>query len=273
MNDTAVEWAQKSWNVITGCYHACRNQYCYNTMKNSAPLNRFGALYIDERGEQVRVKDWRKREKGGIYIARRGERYPYGYAPTYHPARLDMPKKRKKPARIFVVDTGDLFGKWVPAEWINSILDVVRVCPQHTFIFLTKNPVRLLEFSFPRHAWVGTSISTTEDSHRVDIIKKTDTLVRFLSIEPLLGPLHDIDFLGLQWIILGAQTGRNAPLPDHVWVDDIVNRAKALSIPVFIKNNLKGLCDHAQQEYPQSTDGPAQQELFPREVNLIAGGA
>ena len=96
-------------------------------------------------------------------MAARGEIYPWGYDCTYYPHRLTEPGKVRQPSRIFVSDTGDLFGRWVPKAWISEVLAVATECWWHTFIFLTKNPEKYREFVFPPNTWVGTSVTSDRD--------------------------------------------------------------------------------------------------------------
>lgn len=251
MNKTSIEWTDYTWNPITGCLHPCRNIYCYNTMKATSPLNRFGAIFINNKGKKVFEKDWHKRESNKTHIALKGEIYPYGYDPTFYPHRMDAPKKVRKPSRIFVVDTGDMFGSWVPSEWIESILQKVRLYNWHTYQFLTKNPKRLFEFEFPSNSWVGVSVTSDKDKASVDILKKVKATVRFLSIEPLLGDIK-FDFDGVQWVIVGAQTGKNPVRPEREWIDNIIKKAHRRRIAVFTKDNLLPYYPFSIKEFPQS---------------------
>lgn len=249
MNKTSIEWCDYTWNPITGCFHPCRNTYCYNTMKATSPLNRFGAKYLDVDGIFKYEKDWRKRQTGKCHIARKGEIYPYGYDPTFYPHRLDEPLKVKKQSKIFVVDTGDMFGNWIPEEWIKSIMEIVEKCNWHTFQFLTKNPERLIKYEFPENAWAGTSVNSDRDKNRAETIKKAKAKVKFLSIEPLLGPIT-FDLKGIDWIIIGAQTGKNPVKPDKKWIEVIVKQAQKLNISLFFKENIKSYSDFFVQQYP-----------------------
>lgn len=253
MNKTTIEWCDYTWNPVTGCLHSCRYVYCYNTIKSTSPLNRFGARYVNEQGTPVYEKDWRLRENGKSHVAKKGEIYPFGYDPTFYPHRLEEPLKVKKGGRVFVVDTGDLFGNFIPTEWINAVIDVARRCPQHTFQFLTKNPKRLLDFTFPDNAWVGTSINSDKDRKRVDIIKKVAAPVKYLSIEPLLGRVG-FSLEGLQWIIIGAQTGGNAVKPKKEWVEELLLEAKKHNIPVFLKENLQLYYQLDRKEFPSEVN-------------------
>jgi len=137
----------------------------------------------------------------------------------------------------------DLFGEWVPYEWIENIFDMVAACKQHRFLFLTKNPRRYLELAIkdigmPTNAFYGFTVTNLEN---IKVIHAADIggLKNFVSIEPLLsGPNNLIEFSNINWIIVGAQTGPGAKLPEPQWIDDIVTMARAQNIPIFLKNNL-----------------------------------
>lgn len=120
MNKTKIEWADYTWNPVTGCKHGC--SYCY--------------------------------------AKRIAMRFTGHFKPTFHPDRLMQPYKQKKPSKIFVCSMADLFGGWVQKEWIDMILTVAQANQQHTFQFLTKNPRRYDEFNFPGNCWLGTTIDT-----------------------------------------------------------------------------------------------------------------
>jgi protein gp37 len=249
MNRTPIEWTDFTWNPVTGCLHPCRLDYCYNTVKATAPLNRFGARFLDDRGELTAEKVWRNRQNGGLHVAKKGEIYPFGYDPTFYPHRLSEPTKRKKPSKIFVVDTGDLLGHWVPEDWVETVFEVIASCPQHAFQVLTKNPVRLVDREIPDNLWVGTSVSTNADLGRVETVRGLSAPVKFLSIEPLLGPI-EFDANGLDWLIIGAQTGKNAIPPAQEWVETIVNAASAAAVPLFLKDNLGPFYPTAIRQFP-----------------------
>jgi protein gp37 len=197
----------------------------------------------------METSKWRRRETGEIHIARKGERIPYGFDPTFYPHRLDDPLKKRRPSKIFVCDCGDLWGEWVPKEWIEEVLKVVRKCPQHTFQFLTKNPQRYLDFELPDNSWAGTTVTSNEDYGRAIIMKKVKVPVKFLSIEPLLGEVN-FSFNGIQWIIIGAQTGRNPLRPKKEWIEKILSNARKLEIPIFLKNNLRPYYPVSLQQFP-----------------------
>lgn len=137
----------------------------------------------------------------------------------------------------------------MPKIWIEKILDIVNQCPHHTFQFLTKNPKRYLEFVFPDNAWVGTSINSDEDKHRIDILLNAKARIKYLSIEPLLGEVSCLD--GVQWIIVGAQTGKNPIAPKIEWIERILKLSEALEIPVFMKGNLKPYYQSFIHQFPE----------------------
>lgn len=230
MNRTKIEWATHTWNPVTGCWGPGGSQ--------ETP-NRCSYCYAHKMA---------KRFYGGV---------PAGdnFSPLLIESKLGEPSRVKKPARIFVCSMGDLFGEWVPWEWIELVLQQVRSNPQHTFMFLTKNPKRYQEFNpWPRNAWVGT---TVEDQaaclERVPHLYKAVPAVRFISFEPLLGvintgfaggyPLLGVitGFAGgyIDWFIIGAMTGPGAVKPAPVWVYYLISQALERRVPVFLKNNLE----------------------------------
>jgi protein gp37 len=164
--------------------------------------------------------------------------------PTFHPKRLDEIGSLKKPSKIFVVSTGDLFGDWVPEEWILQVLKVVAQHPEHTFQFLTKNPKRYKDFYFTSNCWLGTTINSYKDQRRVSELRSVDftywgaaqQIKMFVSIEPLLEPLNGYMPL-VDWIIVGADSNAGAAKPQNEWLDDIIQNARRLGLPVWVKDN------------------------------------
>lgn len=137
---------------------------------------------------------------------------------------------------------GDLFGEWVPREWIDAVLQVVRECPQHTFIFLSKNPARYEDYEWPANCWIGATVESSYTASRLVYVSRIKAAVRFVSFEPLLGPVEKFDLADLKdlnWVIIGAQTGPSARPAAPGWVKNIISQARAANIPVFLKNNLK----------------------------------
>jgi protein gp37 len=247
MRKTLIEWTDWTWNPLTGCLSRC--SYCYNIRPGSL-LSRFGAAYIERGKTCIETSNWRKRETGKLHIARKGERIPFGFDPTFYPHRLEDPLKKGRSSKIFVCDCGDLWGDWVPNEWIDEVLKVVKKCPQHTFQFLTKNPQRYLDFEpLPENSWAGTTVTSNEDYERTKIMKKVKVPIRFLSIEPLLGEVT-FPFDNIEWIIIGAMTGKNPVRPKKEWIDRILSNARKHGIPIFLKNNLRSCYSFSLQQFP-----------------------
>lgn len=199
MNKSGIEWTQFTSNPIKGkCLHNC--WYCY--------------------AEKIRV------------------RYGWPEAITWVGRELIEIQKRKKPSIIFMGSMYDIFGEWVKDGMIEAILNTTRVCSQHTFLFLTKNAVRPSYFDFPENCWVG----VTDDCHDSDTYPLDDfgewitTTKKFISFEPLLGPLGTSIPVDVDQIIIGAMTGPEAIKPQRLWIDAIIE--KAGDRPVFLKDNL-----------------------------------
>jgi protein gp37 len=219
-------------------------------MKATSPMLRFGAQWIDAAGTKHADRNWKSKENGGCHVAKQGEIYPFGYDPTFYPHRLEEPYKVTAPSKIFVVDTGDLFGGWVPKAWIEKVLTVIKECDWHTFILLTKNPEGYGTIHYPENAWLGTSVNSDADAGRATAMIPVRAAIKYLSIEPLLGqitfPLDAFD-----WIIVGAQTGKNAPVPQKSWADKILREAEKKRIFRFVKSNLRSYYpDLDYKEFP-----------------------
>lgn len=200
LGDKGINWTDATWNPITGCNHGC--PYCYARR-----------LY---------------------------ERFGRSFSPAFHPDELPAPTRRKKATKIFVGSTADVFGNWVPNDWVRSILSVVRECPQHTFQFLTKAPHNLVKFNhWPRNCWVGaTANNQAMMDNAIFCLALTDAPVKFISAEPLLGPIA-ADLSGIDWLIIGAQTGTHPLQPEHDWVNSLIECARQSGTAVFFKENLR----------------------------------
>ncbi|MCL2215422.1 MAG: phage Gp37/Gp68 family protein [Defluviitaleaceae bacterium] len=277
MNKTDIDWCDRTWNPITGCYHDCEYCYadefqrryrgclheghrangcCYN------PHGRPGELILQP-GDEAYIhpladKNYPifdleeplpfKTEKGEITKAP----YPFGFIPTLHRYRLRKPTTIKTPQNVFVGSMADGFGSWVPDEWIEQVFRACEAAPQHRYLFLTKNAQRYDCLSYllakgKKHGnwWFGVS-ATNQDSFD----KQADGLDfyaqpcnAFVSLEPLHGPI-ELDGLGnphgIRWVIVGAETGRNPiTTPKPEWVYAIVDACKAAGVPVFLKDNLQ----------------------------------
>ena len=202
MNRTKIEWTEYSWNPITGCKHGC--WYCY-------------AKKLTQRFKKI---------------------FPNGFEPTFYPERLKEPWELKKPSKIFVCSIADLFAPWTPQEWREEVFDSMLWCPvKHTFQMLTKNPENISDAEFPDNFWFGATVSTQEETWRIDELRKVNAKIRFVSFEPLLGPIK-ADLRGIQWIIIGKLTGSKKVKLNLDWVHELTGLAWDRSIPVFQKDNL-----------------------------------
>ena len=244
MNKTKIDWADMTWNPVTGCLHGC--EYCYARKI----ANRFGNKYfpygldINELDEQL------DGEKGK-------DPYPFGFLPTFHRYRLDEPSKIKKPQNIFVCSMADLFGDWVPDEWIQAVFTACEAAPQHRYLFLTKNPKGLCSLANKKilptndNFWYGTTINTQRDLiYPGRLFDNT-----FISIEPILEHLYSGigSFSRASWLIVGAETGnrKDKVVPKKEWIDNIVETAKLTQASVFMKESLRSLMGaDFRQEFP-----------------------
>ncbi|MGH3965747.1 MAG: DUF5131 family protein [Pseudonocardiaceae bacterium] len=225
-----ISWADWSWNPVTGCLHGC--DYCY--AREIATSERYAASY------------------------------PVGFTPLYHPERLPAPEHTKPGAgakgRVFVCSMADLYGRWVPDEWIESVHKVERENPQWEYLHLTKFPDRYPDLDLPATAWVGTSV---DEQRRVRIAERAfskinGVKVKWLSLEPLREPLEFADLSMFDWVVIGAQTGTLQPdgyvppfAPPFEWVARIVLQAREAGCKVHLKPNLVSSPGMAMpDEYP-----------------------
>ena len=237
---TGPGWSEYSYNPVSGCRHPCRDIYCYNTTKSNGVLNRFGSRYYDRKTKTFMTeKKWRKRETKGhrLCVAIKGEKYPHGYDPCFYPHRLHEPRSPRITQRVFVSDVGDLFGSWIPDRWIQQVIDAMKTYPWHKYFLCTKNPKRYVEFVFPTCCWLGATVTSDADVRTLQIMQNLSYPKKYLSIEPLMGPLT-ASLRGIQWIVIGAMTGEDPFVPENVWVDEIVKQARKRKILIYMKENL-----------------------------------
>lgn len=180
--------------------------------------------------------------------------YPYGFLPTLHRYRLNE-YLNKKSRNIFVCSMADLFGEWVPDSWIYEVFEACGKAPQHNYLFLTKNPGRyekLLNCYMPPNMWFGWSQTGPAGA---DFSFSTHHSVHtFISIEPLLKPFEEYHIRGIDWVIIGAETGRRKDkvVPKCEWIESIVEQCQAESIPVFMKSSLAEIWGKPlMQEFPK----------------------
>jgi protein gp37 len=207
---SAIEWTQATWNPVTGC------------TKISPGCKRCYAERIATRLQAMGQP-----------------RYANGFRVTLHPDLVDLPRRWWTPRLIFVNSMSDLFHEAVPEEFIRRVFDTMVVCTQHTFQILTKRSQRLAELAsqlpWPRHIWMGVSVEHQRYTHRIACLRQTGAPVKFLSLEPLLGPLPNLDLQDIDWVIVGGESGPGARPMDPSWVIDIRDQCQRAKIPFFFK--------------------------------------
>jgi protein gp37 len=165
--------------------------------------------------------------------------YVNGFDLTLHERALQLPLKWKKPQTIFVNSMSDLFHKEVPIEFILRVFDVMRRANWHHYQILTKRSARLLELDpilpWASHIWMGVSVETEDYSFRIDHLRQTTAQVKFLSLEPLLGPLQRLNLRAIDWVIVGGESGPGARPMNPFWVIDIRNQCQKAGVPFFFK--------------------------------------
>ncbi len=203
-------------------------------------VHRFSTTEDDE--NQIYVDD-----KPEINSQGRKVPYPHGFAPTFHRYRLDQIRhwKDEMPRNIFICSMADIFGDWVPEEWIWQIADALNTAPQHNYLFLTKNPTRMVQLlqmgviEQKDNYWFGTTTTSEKD-----IFFTSKTANAYVSIEPMHGPLHEITKAvtseDLKWAIIGAETGnrKGKIIPEKEWVLEASEAFREVGIPVFMKDSL-----------------------------------
>lgn len=207
---SSIEWTESTWNPLTGCTKVspgCKHCYAERMAKR---LHAMGQ-----------------------------PNYANGFKLTLHPQALEIPLSWKKPQIIFVNSMSDLFHKDVPMEFIQQVFDVMRRADWHTFQVLTKRSERLLELDsqieWPDNVWMGVSVENQDYKFRIDDLRRTHAKIKFLSLEPLLGPLPKLNLRSINWVIVGGESGPGArPLMEE-WVIDIRDQCRAKHVPFFFK--------------------------------------
>jgi len=165
--------------------------------------------------------------------------YRNGFHLTLHENAIEKPLEWKKPQVIFVNSMSDLFHKDVPVEFVLEVFDVMKRAHWHTFQVLTKRAERLEEFSpkidWPENVWMGVSVENQDYTFRIDHLRRTNAKTKFLSLEPLLGPLHNLNLKGINWAIVGGESGPGARPIEQAWVTDIRDQCLRVKVPFFFK--------------------------------------
>ena len=242
MKNTKIEWADNTWNPLTGCYHGC--PYCYArgiATRFASKEKRLNARAFDS-GECVVIL-----HEPYVFEGKK-EPYPFGFIPTFHVYRLNELQTMKKGKTIFVCSMSDLFGEWVNDGIISQIIDACRKTPQHTYLFLTKNPTRYDDLFVKgiikpgdTNFWLGSTVTELGDPAHYNSAINT-----FWSVEPILAPWPDKpinkknSYAFPKWVILGAETGnrKNKVVPKKEWVNHIVDMCREMGVPIFMKDSL-----------------------------------
>ncbi len=210
MAKSAIEWTESTWNPITGCTKISPGcKHCYA-------------------------------ERMSIRLKAMGQpNYVNGFHLTVHEHILEMPLRWKRPQTIFVNSMSDLFHESVSLESISNIFDVMARASHHRFQALTKRSKRLLELGpelpWPSNVWMGVSVENSDYLFRIDHLRQTDAWIKFVSFEPLLGPIHNLDLDGIDWVIVGGESGPKARPMDPDWVREIRDRCLSAKVPFFFK--------------------------------------
>ena len=222
MATSTIEWTDATWNPTTGCTRAsmgCDN--CY-------------AVRMSYRLEQIGCDEY----KGLTSQNRRGKRHFNGKV-RCHPDRLGIPASWRKPRLVFVNSMSDLFHPAVSLAFIKEVFEVMNENDRHTFQVLTKRPEIAREYAdelkWTPNIWLGTSVENALVSHRVRDLQSVPAKVRFLSCEPLLGPLPRLSMSGIHWVIVGGESGPGARPMEVRWVEQIRNRCLSRGVPFFFK--------------------------------------
>ncbi|USN99647.1 MAG: phage Gp37/Gp68 family protein [Phycisphaeraceae bacterium] len=222
---SSIEWTESTWNPVAGCTPVspgCLNCYAARmALRLEHMPNGTGRKY---RGTAKRARDGRPVFSGRI---------------TLDEASLDIPRRWRLPRIIFVNSMSDLFHEDVPRDFIERVFRVMVECPQHTFQVLTKRPERTLELAsalpWPANVWMGTSVETSAYYERIRLLQRVPASVRFLSCEPLLGPLRRLPLKGIHWVIVGGESGPGARPMRAEWVHEIKDQCLARDVPFFFK--------------------------------------
>lgn len=205
-----IEWTEMTWNPVTGCTkisQGCKHCYAERMAKR---LKAMGSV-----------------------------RYANGFQVTLHPDLLDAPRRWRQPRVVFVNSMSDLFHEDVPLAYIERVFATMRDCPRHTFQVLTKRSERLADLAprlpWPGNVWMGVSVEDARVVHCIDDLRRVPAAVRFLSLEPLIGPLDSLRLDDIHWVIVGGESGPRARPLRSEWVESIFRQCRAAGVPFFFK--------------------------------------
>jgi protein gp37 len=233
MANTKIEWTEATWNPVTGCTKisdGCANCYAANFAR-------------------------RLQAMGNI-------RYANGFNVSIHEDLIDLPKTWKSPKKIFVNSMSDIFHDEIPDEVILRIFQTMNECPQHQFQVLTKRPERLIKLNdkiqWTKNIWMGVTIENDKYLSRADLLRETNAYIKFISAEPLLGSIQNINLQNIDWLIVGGESGPHSRQIDKTWVEELQGLAQKNNVAFFFKQwggfnkkkNGKLLNGKIIQEYP-----------------------
>ena len=207
---SGIEWTESTWNPVTGCTKISPGcAHCY-------------AERMAERLQAMGQPN-----------------YANGFALTLQPHMLELPLRWRKPQTIFVNSMSDLFHENVPLDYIRQVFDVMTKAHWHRFQVLTKRADRLKaisgEIDWPSNVWMGTSVESDRYRGRISELRASGARVKFLSLEPLLGPLPDLDLAAIDWVIVGGESGPGARAMDPKWATDLRDQCQRAGVPFFFK--------------------------------------
>jgi protein gp37 len=208
--NSSIEWTDATWNPVTGCDKistGCKNCYAAIMAKR---LQLMGS-----------------------------PKYRNAFKLTLHPEELMRPLHWRKPQRVFVNSMSDLLHQEVPLTFIQNVFDTMARASWHTFLILTKRADRLAEveqeLAWMPNIWMGVSVENADMKWRIDALRQTGAHIKFLSLEPLLGPLGDLDLTGIDWVIVGGESGPGARPMESAWVTEIRDQCIEKAVPFFFK--------------------------------------
>lgn len=239
MAQSKIEWTESTWNPLTGCNKispGCKHCYAERMAKRLQAMGQ--------------------------------PNYVNGFKLTMHPQALEKPLEWKTPQVIFVNSMSDLFHKEVPLDFIQHVFDVMKRADWHQFQVLTKRSERLLELSpkleWADNIWMGVSVENADYTFRIDHLRETGAKIKFLSVEPLLGPIPKMNLKGINWVIVGGESGPGARPLEREWVVDIKNQCVKAKVPFFFKQ-WGGV---QKKKAGRLLDGITWDQM-PKEINLV----
>ena len=215
-SNSSIGWTDASWNPTTGCTkisQGCKGCYAATLSKRLKAMGQ--------------------------------KKYRNDFEFTEHPQDIELPLRWRKPRKIFVNSMSDLFHEKARMEYIGQCFDVMLRAKQHIYQVLTKRPIYMSEFSehfekfynytIPHHIWMGTSVENNDTTHRIDSLRDVKAHVKFISFEPLLEQIDDVDLSGIDWAIIGGESGAGFRPPKEEWINGLIEQCEKQNVPVFFK--------------------------------------